>query len=149
MARWSLGSCLALQILFLAFDPSSPQGSAFNVTFGGTSNLTKLLSTLPMLTQVIFIGLKILLLIATLIGFFSSLVYTAWLFRRVPDIESMKTCLRYRWILPLVSVFGLCCMGLGPLIASVMYLNQLWKLRGYLKQAIESQQPRPDEPVAS
>lgn len=63
--------------------------------------------------------------------FFYGLRYTEWVFRRVPDVESVLTCRKYMWLLPLIAILG-SCLVIGPLVAMGMHLALLWKLRKYV-----------------
>lgn len=71
--------------------------------------------------------------IAWLVQFFAGLRYTRWMFGRVPNPEEQKKCDRFMWMLPLIFVLGACLLYLGPIIAMVLYWNQLHRLRQYVK----------------
>lgn len=73
-----------------------------------------------------------------LLFFFGGLRYAAWLFRRVPDLRSARTCTLYMWLLPLIAIVGL-CVCVGPLVAKVLHMVLLWQLRGHLAQALRQQ----------
>lgn len=82
---------------------------------------------------IIMIGLSMLIglgvFVLWVIQFFASLNYMAWLARRIPDEKMRKDALQYRWVLPLIFVLGYICIGLGPLVALVLYYNLINKIR--------------------
>jgi hypothetical protein len=43
------------------------------------------------------------------------------------------------WLLPLIYILGMICLGLGPLIALVMYLLMLNSVRVRLQAILQSQ----------
>jgi MFS family permease len=59
----------------------------------------------------------------------ASLNYMAWLASRVPDQPLREKALRYRWVLPLIFVVGYVCIGLGPIIALILYYNLINQMR--------------------
>lgn len=71
--------------------------------------------------------------IAWIVQFFCVLKYTNWLSNRVPDPFIAKRSQMYLWLLPVIYIFGAACVGLGPLIALVLYWNLLDRLRKHVK----------------
>jgi hypothetical protein len=61
------------------------------------------------------------------------LTQARFLGRRVPDRVIVDRAGRYRWLLPLISVVGVCLVYLGPLIALILYWNLLDRLRKHVK----------------
>jgi len=72
-------------------------------------------------------------LVGFAVQFFSIMRYTRWLGRRVPDDFLIRRSGTYLWLLPVIAIVGLVAMGLGPLIALVMYWNLLDRLQKHLK----------------
>jgi hypothetical protein len=87
------------------------------------------------ITPVMFVGLAfgLIALAAWAAQFFAGLQYTAWVMGRIPDPSMVKICKRYMWLLPLIFVLGFACIGLGPILALVLFWNHLDKLRKHLK----------------
>ncbi|MBL0869363.1 MAG: hypothetical protein IBJ18_02170 [Phycisphaerales bacterium] len=79
------------------------------------------------------IAFLVLNLVAYIAQFVGTMRYTAWMFSRVPDADLAKKAKMYVWLLPLIYVVGMIALGLGPLIALVMYWNLLDKLRKHVK----------------
>jgi hypothetical protein len=61
--------------------------------------------------------------------FFASVLYVRWLAPRIPDLALYEKAQKYLWLLPLIYILGAICFGLGPLIATVMYLLMLNTVR--------------------
>jgi hypothetical protein len=60
--------------------------------------------------------------IAWIVGFVASMTYMSHLARRLPNASLHKRSKLYRWMLPVVGVFGYLLCGAGPLIAFVLYI---------------------------
>jgi hypothetical protein len=65
-------------------------------------------------------------------------------FRRVPDVESVLTCRKYMWLLPLIAILG-SCLVVGPLVAMGMHLALLWKLRKFITPILEERRAKEGE----
>lgn len=91
-------------------------------------------------------GISIISLIAGLFQFFASLLYVKWLATRMHDRKLADAAARNLWLLPLIYILGLCLLGLGPLIAIILYLVMLNELRTKIN-AIRARQQRefPDD----
>lgn len=72
-------------------------------------------------------------LIAWAVQFFAMMNYTRWLAGRVPDAWIVKRSRTYRWLLPVLATVGALAVGLGPLIALILYWNLLDRMRKHLK----------------
>jgi hypothetical protein len=68
------------------------------------------------------------------------MLYASWLAPRLPDPEMTKRSKQYMWLLLLIYVIGLCDLGLGPLVATIMYLLFLNRLRLALRWIRQQQQ---------
>jgi ACR3 family arsenite efflux pump ArsB len=64
-----------------------------------------------------------------------------WLARRVPDQWIVKRATTYRWLLPVLTTVGVLLIGLGPLIALVLYWNLLDRMRKHLKAIVATGAP--------
>jgi hypothetical protein len=83
----------------------------------------------PMAVQVAEAGLSLLGTLAWAVHFFAMMLYVRWLAARVPDAGIVEQTRLYIWLLPVLTVVGVMCLGLGPLVAMVLYLIMLWNLR--------------------
>lgn len=79
---------------------------------------------------------------AWILQFFASMRYIQWLARRIPDQRMHKTAGQYMWVLPLVYILGLACLGLGPLVAFILYLILLEQLRRRITAVIRMREAR-------
>jgi hypothetical protein len=91
------------------------------------------LPSIPGLSILLIVG--ILGLIAQLVGFIATMNYMAYLSRRVPDAAIEQKVKRYRWLFPVLYVFG---CGIGGIIAFVMYIILLEEWRKRLKNLGEA-----------
>lgn len=80
-------------------------------------------------------------LAAWAVQFFAVMRYTRWLGERVPDAFLVRRTRIYTWLLPLLYLVGAIFMGLGPLIALILYWNLLNRLRRHLRSIIETGHP--------
>lgn len=88
-------------------------------------------TTGPLLAVVVVLGLISLIAWAT--GFFAAMLYIRWLAPRIPDERSFDRAKTLMWAGPLLFTVGSVCIGLGPLIALVLYWNMLDWIRKDLK----------------
>lgn len=72
-------------------------------------------------------------LLLSLAAYFAQMLYVAWLARRVPDDWMERRSRLLLWLGPILSTVGIVLLGLGPLIALVLYWNLLDRLRKALK----------------
>jgi hypothetical protein len=117
VVRGALIAQLAFTLLELGFDFAPPTGGAVGVAM--------------------FVG--VLSLLVTAVKFFASMRYLKWLAPRLPDEKVAKKSQTYMWLLPLLTTVGVILLGLGPIIALVLYWNLLDSIRKQLK-AIRLQQ---------
>ncbi len=66
------------------------------------------------------------------VQFFAMMLYTRWLAARIPDEHIVKRTKTYMWLLPLLATVGMIVVGLGGLIALVLYWNMLHRMRQHL-----------------
>ncbi len=86
---------------------------------------------------VLVTGLTLLLSLAGLAAwatqFFAIVLYTRWIGSRIPDAWITNRSKTYMWLLPVLSTVGLLAVGLGPLVALVLYWNMLDRVRKHVK----------------
>jgi hypothetical protein len=94
--------------------------------------------------------LGILSLVLGLVGmglwavqFFAVMRYTRWLGTRVPDFFVMRRTKLYMWLLPVLYIPGALVVGIGPLVALVLYWNLLDRMRKHLKSIVADGTPAP------
>ncbi len=78
----------------------------------------------------IAIGLASLL--SWLVQFFAAMLYIRWLAARIPDHKLADDAKRFMWLGPLLYVVACVLLGLGPVVALILYLLMLFKLRAHL-----------------
>lgn len=78
--------------------------------------------------------------LAWVVQFICVMNYTMWLGSRVPDAWIKKRAKMYRWLLPVIAIFGAIVI-LGPLIALIMYWNLLDRLRKHCKSIEKTGEP--------
>lgn len=67
-------------------------------------------------------------------------IYLAWLAKRIPDAAMHKRARLLMWLCPVLSTVGLILIGLGPLIALVLYWNLIDRFRKAFKRLRAEQQ---------
>lgn len=77
--------------------------------------------------------MSIVNLAATLVQFFASMLYLAWIGPRLPSLRVVKRARMMLWLGPVLYTVGLLLVGLGPLIALVLYYNLLEWIRKDLR----------------
>lgn len=82
---------------------------------------------------IVAIVIAILSGLAWAAAFFLQMIYVRWLAVRVPDEWIDKRAKLLLWLGPLLYVVGSLCIGLGPLIALILYWNMLDRLRKGIK----------------
>lgn len=85
-------------------------------------------------TGMVIMAAGILALIAGVVGYFAQVLYVRWLARRIPSQKIEKRASTLLWLGPVLYTFGLLLLGLGPLIALVLYWNMLEWVRKDLKR---------------
>lgn len=74
----------------------------------------------------IAMGLASLML--TAVQFFASMLYLRWLAPRLPNVKVYGRAKQFMWLGPLLVTVGAVCLGLGVLVAIVMYWNMMYWL---------------------
>jgi hypothetical protein len=78
-------------------------------------------------------------IIMWVVAFFASMLYIRWIARRIPEDTIVKDAGRLMWLGPLLFTVGLLCVGLGPLIAFILYIRLIRMLRNELATVREEQ----------
>ena len=73
--------------------------------------------------------LNLAAVVAGAVEFFAMMLYVRWLAQRIPDADMIQQTRQYIWLLPLLYTVGALCVGLGPIVALVLYSIMLWNLR--------------------
>jgi hypothetical protein len=71
---------------------------------------------------------------ASATSYFASMLYVRWLAPRIPNVNAYKRSRKMMWAGPLLMTVGLLLLGLGPLIALVLYYNLFEWIRKDLKR---------------
>lgn len=79
--------------------------------------------------------------LAGIVAFFAQMLYVRWLAPRLPNAAVYKRAKTLMWLGPVLYTVGLLLLGLGPLIALVLYWNMLDKVRKDLKQIVAEAGP--------
>lgn len=124
-----------VSFLVSALEPVLPPAPAPAPVPGQSSGM---FGVVPMATtaQIIAIILATVSLVLWIVQFVSVMRYTRWLATRVPDSFIVRRTKTYPWLLPLIYVLGMACIGLGPLIAFVLYWTLLNRLRRHVSSII-------------
>lgn len=93
-------------------------------------------------------GVEVIGAIAWVVQFFSMMHYCKWLVARIPDVALIQKIRNYSWQLPVIAILGSCLIGLGPLIALIMYWELLHKIRRHLREILRANH-QPDLAQAS
>jgi hypothetical protein len=71
--------------------------------------------------------------IAGIVQFFASMQYVRALARRIPDPDLGARAKRFMWLGPVLAIVGACVLYIGPIVAFIMYVRLLDRLRVHLK----------------
>jgi hypothetical protein len=107
--------------------------AALPLSFLGTGSAMGAQSS-SSLAVVIGMGVGFVNLVVMLIWFIASMLYIKWLGARLPSHRIVKRAKLLLWLCPVLSVFGIVLLGLGPLIALVLFWNLLDWVRKDLKR---------------
>ncbi len=80
-----------------------------------------------------FLGLGVLGLITFAVGYFAQMKYIEWMGPRLPNTWVTKRAKLLVWLGPVLVTVGIFCLGLGPLVALVLYYNLVTRVRADLK----------------
>lgn len=78
-------------------------------------------------------GIQVVAALASVIHFFASMLYVRWLAPRIPNPKAFRRAKTLMWLGPLLMTVGILLIGLGPLIALVLYWNMLDWIRKDLR----------------
>lgn len=77
--------------------------------------------------------------VAWAVSFFAAMLYLRWLCPRIPNWRAYRRAKVMMWLGPLLFTVGSLCIGLGPLVAVILYWNMLEWVRRDLKRIREEQ----------
>lgn len=107
---------------------------ALNVVNLGVGTVSASLTS----SMVLFTGLTLLSTASWAVAFFAQMIYVRGLGERVPDAWIIRRAKLMLWLGPVLVTVGILLLGLGPLIALVMYWNLLDRLRKQVKRVRRS-----------
>lgn len=116
-----LAGAAALSMVFELLTPNSI-GNAIT-SQGGSLGVVEIMAIAAILVNTV----------AWIIGFFAQMYYVRWLAPRIPSERVYKRAKLLTWLGPVIHIFGMLCMGIGPLIALVLYWNMLEWVRKDIK----------------
>jgi len=123
VVRASVVATLVVQVALLAvnlFSPGLAAGAIANPL--SLANAAQLASSLLNLAGFVFGA----------VHFFAMMLFVRWLAMRIPDAAIVQQTRTYIWLLPGLYTVGALCIGIGPLVALVLYVVQVWRLRGMI-----------------
>lgn len=74
-------------------------------------------------------ALAIIVLVAWVVSFFASMIYIRWLAKRIPSERVDKRAKLLMWLGPVLMTIGMLCIGLGPLVAVILYIILIYRMR--------------------
>lgn len=96
-------------------------------------------------------GLGLIAFAATVAQFFAAMLYIRWMGPRIPDEVVTSRAQLYMWLLPVILVAG-SCVVVGPIVAWVMYLLLLNRIRidiRDVRERVRLNQGRPPDPATA
>lgn len=90
-------------------------------------------------SPVLLVGVGLLSIVVFAVRFFAEMLYLQWLTPRIPDWDAYKRARLLIWLGPVLYTVGALCLGLGPLVALVLYWNLLDKIRRDIRAIRASQ----------
>lgn len=123
VVRWAVAIQAATQLLSLLLKVAGPR-----------------ILTSPILTG-LSIAVYFVSMLAWVVQYFAMMRFERWLAGRIPDHFIIRRTVRYMWLLPVLQTVGLLLVGLGPLIALVLYWNLLDRMRKHLKSIEKHARP--------
>ncbi len=93
---------------------------------------------LSMVAMIASVGIALLNMVAAAVSYFAQMIYIRWLAPRLPDVKVFDRAKLLMWLGPLLYTVGALCVGIGPLVALVLYWNMLDLVRKDLKRIRES-----------
>jgi hypothetical protein len=84
--------------------------------------------------------------LAWIVQFFAMMRYSRWLARRIPDALLIRRTQTYMWLLPVLYTVGIVLIGMGPVIAMILYILLLLRLRQHITAILSKdvRAPLPD-----
>jgi hypothetical protein len=84
--------------------------------------------------DLVLVALSLVGFVAWAVSFFAAMLYLRWLCPRIPNWRASRRAKTLMWLGPLLFTVGALCIGLGPLVAIVLYWNMLDWIRRDLKR---------------
>lgn len=94
------------------------------------------LTSSSVIAGLVLLLITIVAALASIVAFFAQMLYVKWLAGRLPNAAVYKRSKTLLWLGPVLYTFGLLLLGLGPLIALVLYWNMLDKVRKDLRDIV-------------
>ena len=116
-------ACIYTLRMFLSF---GAPGSAGFITNGFGSNI-----------GIVLIAIGLVRTVAWIAKFFAAMLYVRWLASLVPDDNLASKAKQFMWLGPLLYTVGALCIGLGPLVALILYWNILYYLKKHIVRIID------------
>lgn len=84
--------------------------------------------------DVVVVLLSLVGFVAWAVSFFAAMLYLRWLCPRIPNWKAYRRAKTMMWLGPVLFTVGALCVGLGPLVALILYWNMLDWIRRDLKR---------------
>ncbi len=110
-------------------------GAGVSVVLFPLQVLSNYAMSLGLMSTVAILGL--LSFVFWVVGFFAAMYYLRWLSPRFPNRWVYKRAKLLMWLGPILFTVGWLCVGLGPLVAVILYWNMLNWVRLDLKSIRE------------
>ncbi len=114
------------------------------LSFGFYSGVTPTMNALGSPLGIVLLVNSLVSTVAWIAKFFAAMLYVRWLASLVPDESLADKAKRFMWLGPVLYTVGTLCIGLGPLIALVLYWNMLYYLKKHIVRIINDM----DHPIA-
>lgn len=88
---------------------------------------------------ILVLAVSLIGLAAWLVQFIATMRYSQWLAPRLPNEKLHNRAKLYIWLLPVIYLVGLCLVGLGPLVAMVLYILFFNTIRSNLADIMQKQ----------
>lgn len=112
---------------------------ASTIAYAAGSLLSFVLESTNIVPPTLAGTLGILTMIVFIVRYFSSMLYIQWLAPRLPNERVLLRARRMMWLGPMLMTLGLLLIGLGPIIALVLYWNMLDWVRQDIRRILLEQ----------
>lgn len=114
------------------------------ISFGAFGSMTPTINTVSSAIDLVLLVIWLVATVAWVTKFFAAMLYVRWLASLVPDESLASKAKRFMWLGPVLYTVGSLCIGLGPIIALVLYWNMLYYLKKHIVRIINDM----DHPIA-